>query len=66
MLLSVVRFRMLLVAGFLEKYQVSPNSILGHCFDECLEGQRWQCVKVQCAEMSAGLYAPRRIEMTHE
>ena len=28
-----VRFRILLDAGFLEKYFVSPLSILGDCFD---------------------------------
>ena len=33
MSLPVVRFRNPLGAGFLEKYHVSPLSVLGHCFD---------------------------------
>ena len=33
MSLPVVRFRILLDAGYSEKYLVSPLSILGHCFD---------------------------------
>ena len=33
MSLSVVRFRILLGAGFSDKYHVSPLSILGHCLD---------------------------------
>ena len=57
-----VRFRIPLGAGFLEKYHVSPLSILGHYFDvvstlpthasldsgvnEYLVGQRWQCVRL--------------------
>ena len=31
--LPAVRFRALLGAGFLEKYHVSPFSMMGHCFD---------------------------------
>ena len=31
--LPAVRFRIPLGAGFSEKYNVSPLSILGHCFD---------------------------------
>ena len=35
--------------------------------NEYLIGQRWQCLRlVQCAEMSAGLYARRGVEMVHE
>ena len=33
MSLPAVRFRIPLGAGFSEKYNVSPLSILGHCFD---------------------------------
>ena len=33
MSLPAVRFRISLGAGFLDKYHVSPLSILGHCFD---------------------------------
>ena len=33
MLLPAMRFRIPLGAGFSEKYNVSPLSILGHCFD---------------------------------
>ena len=31
--LAAVRFRTPLGAGFYDKYNVSPLSILGHCFD---------------------------------
>ena len=33
MLLPAARFRIRLLAGFSEKNQVPPFSILGHCFD---------------------------------
>ena len=33
MSLPAVRFRILLVAEFSEKYHVTPLSILGHCFN---------------------------------
>ena len=33
MSLSAVRFRIPLGAGFSDKFNVSPLSILGHCFD---------------------------------
>ena len=33
MLLPAVRFRIPLGAEFLEKYHISPLSILGHCLD---------------------------------
>ena len=34
--------------------------------NDCPVGQRWQCVRlVQCAELAAGLYDLRGVEMTH-
>ena len=33
MSLPAVQFRILLSAGFSDKYIVSPLSLLGHCFD---------------------------------
>ena len=43
------------------------NASLDSGGNEYLVGQRWQCVRlVQCAEMAAGLYALRGVEMAHE
>ena len=37
--LLAVWSRIPLVAGFSEKYYVSPLSTLGHCFDVCVLGE---------------------------
>ena len=42
------------------------NASLDSGEKEYLVGQRYKCVReVQCAEMDAGLYARRGVEMTH-
>ena len=43
------------------------NASLDSGENEYLIGQRWQCVRlVQCAEMVAGLYVFRGVEVAHE
>ena len=48
--------------------RTSPsNTSLDSGENDYLVGQRWQCVRwVQCAEMAAGLYALRGVEMAQE
>ena len=51
---------------------LGPGTLPSHAslesgLNQYLVGQRWQCVReVQCAEMGAGLYALRAVEMAHE